>query len=178
MQGFPSLHGFALLPYRQPSSESHVSVVQTLPSLQLGGVPARQPLVGSQVSAPLQNCPSPQTALSGVWVHVSAASSQASTVHAIPSLQFGGVPEGKASATPQGESGQGSGVGTSLAIYTRLRGLATTVTHFSWCGRSFRSGHRSGELRRFWSSNSTKLFASYRVTFRVPETLRRLGKAR
>jgi len=68
------------------------STVQTTASLQLGGVPAWQSLIKSQISVPLQYAPSLQAALLGVCVQVSVASLQASVVHPTPSPQFGAIP--------------------------------------------------------------------------------------
>src|SRR5712691_11873134 len=65
-------------------------MVHATPSLQ-GGVPGRQPPVGSQVSTPLQNCPSSHAALLGVWSQESVCSLQESRVQAMPSSQLGGV---------------------------------------------------------------------------------------
>ncbi len=45
-------------------ASEHVSSVQTTPSVSTGGAPAMQPLVLSQISLPLQNSPSSQSA----WV--------------------------------------------------------------------------------------------------------------
>src|SRR5436309_2199156 len=56
---FPSLHEVPLATAAcwQPCTGSHVSVVQGLPSLQLGGVPAVQ-IPAWHVSAPLHTLPS------------------------------------------------------------------------------------------------------------------------
>jgi hypothetical protein len=76
----------------QPKTALHPSVVHTLPSLQLSGVPAVQvPLW--QLSAPLHTLPSRH----GVPFRTDAfvqpvAGLQASVVHTFPSLQLGAVP--------------------------------------------------------------------------------------
>jgi hypothetical protein len=70
----------------------HVSAVQAIPSSQVGGLPASQPLVGLQTSMPLQSNPSLQIASSVVRTQSSMASSQVSTVQPTPSLQSGGAP--------------------------------------------------------------------------------------
>jgi hypothetical protein len=77
----------------QPVAGIHVSVVQTLLSLQLSGVPAVQvPLW--HVSAPLQRSLSGHAVpfATGVKVHP-VAGLHASAVHALLSLQVSGVPE-------------------------------------------------------------------------------------
>jgi hypothetical protein len=71
---------------------SHASLVQETPSSQLGGAPAMQPCVASQISAPSQKTPSSHIVASGVCAHAFAVSSQASTVHATPSSQLGAAP--------------------------------------------------------------------------------------
>jgi len=65
-------------------------VVQPMPSSQLGGVPAAQP-VAVQCSTPLQNLPSSQALSESEVVQPPAASLQESTVQAIPSLHTGGA---------------------------------------------------------------------------------------
>src|SRR5688572_20256467 len=67
------------------------SVVQPMPSPQVGGGPAWQPF-GPQISAPLQNTPSLHCWLLPTCLHWLAASSQLSTVQELLSLQFGGLP--------------------------------------------------------------------------------------
>ena len=54
VQALPSVHADALLAWAQPLAGLQESSVQTLPSSQLRGVPATQPLAGLQVSTPLQ----------------------------------------------------------------------------------------------------------------------------
>jgi uncharacterized membrane protein len=68
-----------------------LSAVQSIPSLQLGGVPDWQP-VALQVSAPLQKLPSSQALFCGVWTQALAVVLQLSAVQATPSSQLGGVP--------------------------------------------------------------------------------------
>jgi hypothetical protein len=93
LQNAPSLQALSLGVWSQLSVASlHASVVQPTLSLQIGGAPARQPFVVSQVSAPLQNCPSLQALLFGVWSQVSVASLHASVVQLTASLQIGDAP--------------------------------------------------------------------------------------
>jgi hypothetical protein len=73
-------------------ASSQASVVQATLSVSTGATPARQPCKASQVSAPLQNNASLQTALFGVCVTRSLASSQASVVQATLSATTGGAP--------------------------------------------------------------------------------------
>ena len=62
VQALPSLHPSVLFMKVQPVCGSHMSVVQALPSLQLGVWPATHwPFAGLQVSTPLQALPSVQT---------------------------------------------------------------------------------------------------------------------
>src|SRR5947199_319958 len=70
----------------------HMSAVKEMPSSLLGGVPATQPGVALQVSAPLQKWPSSQRLFCGVWTQALAVVLQLSAVQAIPSSQLGGVP--------------------------------------------------------------------------------------
>jgi hypothetical protein len=76
----------------QPKTALHESVVQTLPSLQLSGVPAVQ-APAWQVSAPLQTFPSAQAVpfKTGVLAQP-VAGLQLSLVQTLPSLQLSGVP--------------------------------------------------------------------------------------
>jgi hypothetical protein len=94
LQALPSGHGvpFGTAVFWQPVAGTQVSVVHTLASLQLGGVPAAQ-APAWQVSAPLHRSPS----LHGVplttavfWQPV--AGTQVSVVHTLASLQLGAVP--------------------------------------------------------------------------------------
>jgi hypothetical protein len=94
LQRLPSSHGVPLATGAvwQPVAGLQLSVVQTLPSLQVRGVPAVQ-VAAWQVSAPLQRLLS----LHGVplvtgivWQPV--AGLQLSVVHTLPSLQVRGVP--------------------------------------------------------------------------------------
>jgi hypothetical protein len=73
-------------------ASSQESSVHPTPSSVIGGVPARQSKVASQVSEPSQNNPLSQLALFGVFTIESDASSQESSVHATPSSLIGGVP--------------------------------------------------------------------------------------
>src|SRR5207244_3747241 len=62
VQALPSLHAAVLFACTQPEAGWQESLVQTLPSLQLGGVPGLQMLF-VQVSVPLQALPSAQSPL-------------------------------------------------------------------------------------------------------------------
>src|SRR2546427_245463 len=90
LQTVLSSHGFVLFVCPQPVTASQASVVHTLPSSQLSGVPGLQ-VPPPHTSWPLQTvlsshgfvlfvCPQPVTA------------SQASVVHTLPSSQLSGVP--------------------------------------------------------------------------------------
>jgi hypothetical protein len=76
-----------------PSTGSHMSTVQALPSSMMGGMPGIQMLPAAQISTPLQRFPSEQLAPTGsgsccgppVGVHESA-------VQGLPSSRTGGVP--------------------------------------------------------------------------------------
>src|SRR5438093_381892 len=93
LQYSPSSHAALLGVWSQESVCSlQESKVQAMPSSQLGGVPGRQPAVGSQVSTPLQYSPSSHAALLGVWSQESVCSLQESKVQAMPSSQLGGAP--------------------------------------------------------------------------------------
>jgi hypothetical protein len=83
VQALPSLQEAALLTFRQPSAWSQESVVQTLPSSQVGGgPPTHAPLL--QVSLAVQELPSLQeSVLLACWQP--SASSQRSVVHGLPS---------------------------------------------------------------------------------------------
>jgi hypothetical protein len=75
-----------------PVTALQVSVVQALPSLQLGAVPGVQ-MPTWQVSRPLQTVPSLQDVPSATvvfWQPLTAL--QVSVVQTLPSLQLGGVP--------------------------------------------------------------------------------------
>jgi hypothetical protein len=110
VQPLPSSQGLVLFVKTHPPAELQVSVVQGLLSLQIG-VPATQPVEGSQSSAPLHAIPSSQMTVSrplhdpppqtSPVVHAFPSShafellaceqpvvgSQASSVHALSSLQ-------------------------------------------------------------------------------------------
>src|SRR5207237_8493990 len=65
VQGLRSSHGRVLGVFAQPVAGSHVSVVHTLPSVQMGGGPPTQTLP-AQVSAVVQALPSLQGSVFGV----------------------------------------------------------------------------------------------------------------
>src|SRR5262249_54338893 len=116
VQLLPSLQGSLLATKRQPSIGSQTSFVHAFPSSHVSGVPGRHvPSAGLHVSVPLQTSASSQTV--GVPTHAPAThvspvvhallsshgpgiavyrhpkvSSQTSSVHGLPSSQFGGVP--------------------------------------------------------------------------------------
>jgi hypothetical protein len=90
VQASSSLHGRPLFVWVQPIAESQVSVVQTLPSLQLAGAPPTQ-LPPEQVSLVVQALPSLHGSLFGVCTQP-LAGSQESVVHGLPSLQRIDVP--------------------------------------------------------------------------------------
>src|SRR5438552_10878388 len=75
VQGLRSSHGKVLGVFTQPVAGSHVSVVHTLPSLQLGGGPPTQ-TPPAQVSAVVQALPSLQGSVFGVPPTQAAAPSQ------------------------------------------------------------------------------------------------------
>ena len=77
------------------------SVVQAKPSSQETALPAWQPAVASQDSTPLQKSPSAQSVSSGAPAQASAASSQKSPVHAMPSSQVTAVPAWHPASTSQ-----------------------------------------------------------------------------
>src|SRR6266849_2108169 len=90
VQAFPSLHGLVLLVCTQPVCVLQVSVVQTLPSSQLGaGPPTHVPL--AQVSLVVQAFPSLQGLVLLICVHP-LAGLQASVVQTFPSSQLGAGP--------------------------------------------------------------------------------------
>jgi hypothetical protein len=62
-------------------------VVQTLPSLQFGGVPALQS-PARQVSAPLHALPSLHEVPFAAWALLHTPALQTSIVHGLPSLQL------------------------------------------------------------------------------------------
>src|SRR5207247_667430 len=83
-------HGFVLFVCRQPLTASHESVVQTLPSLQLRGVPELQ-VPPPQTSRPLQTVASSHgLVLLVCWPPFTG--SPVSVVQTLPSLQLRGVP--------------------------------------------------------------------------------------
>jgi hypothetical protein len=94
LQASPSAHvvPFATAVFWQPEAGLQLSVVQTLPSLQLSGVPAVQvPLW--QVSSPLQASPSAhEEPLGSVGFWQPATGSQLFAVHGSLSSQFKAVP--------------------------------------------------------------------------------------
>jgi hypothetical protein len=90
----PSAHElpFATAVFWQPVTGLQLSVVQTLPSLQLSGVPAVH-VPFWQVSTPLHTVPSAHDvpfATAAFWQPLAAL--QESMVHGLPSLQLSGVP--------------------------------------------------------------------------------------
>src|SRR5712692_9715361 len=90
VQAFPSLHGLVLLVCTQPVCVLQVSVVQTLPSSQLGaGPPTHVPL--AQVSLVVQAFPSLHGLVLLICVHP-LAGLQASVVQTFPSSQLGAGP--------------------------------------------------------------------------------------
>jgi hypothetical protein len=94
LQTLPSRQGVPLATavLEQPKTALQESVVQTLPSLQVRGVPAVQ-TPAWQVSAPLQTLPSAQAVpfKTGV-LEQPVAGLQESVVQTLPSLQLSGVP--------------------------------------------------------------------------------------
>jgi hypothetical protein len=94
LQAFPSVHDvlFGTAGFWQPVVALQLSVVHTLLSLQLRGVPAAH-APPWQVSAPLHTVPSGQAvpfATATFWQPFVAL--QLSVVHTFPSLQLSGVP--------------------------------------------------------------------------------------
>jgi hypothetical protein len=90
----PSRHGVPLStgPLVQPKTGSQLSLVHTLPSSQLSGVPAVH-TPAWQVSVPLQTLPSLQTVpLSTGVLAQPVTGSQLSVVHTLPSVQSRAVP--------------------------------------------------------------------------------------
>src|SRR5438876_4142937 len=89
VQAFPSLQGLELLVCVQPVAELQPSVVQTLPSSQLGGAPPTHvpPL---QVSPVVQAFPSLQGLVLLACVQP-VAELQPSVVQTLPSSQLGGA---------------------------------------------------------------------------------------
>jgi glyoxylate utilization-related uncharacterized protein len=85
-----SLHAAVLLVWTQPLAGLQPSSVQPLPSLQLGGAPPTQ-APAPHASLVVQALPSLHSAVLLVWVQP-VAGLQASFVHTLPSLQFGGGP--------------------------------------------------------------------------------------
>ncbi len=67
--------------------------MQATPSSQFGAVPAWQPVETLHTSGPLHHAPSSQAALFGTWLQESIPSLHESAVHAMPSSQFGRVPD-------------------------------------------------------------------------------------
>ena len=91
VQAFPSLQEAVLLVKTQPVAGSHVSVVQTLLSLQMTAVPGTQ-VPPEQVSPAVQAFPSLHAAALFVKTQP-AAESHVSVVQTLLSLQTTGVPE-------------------------------------------------------------------------------------
>jgi hypothetical protein len=90
VQALPSLQEVLLLDNTQPCTGSHVSVVQTLPSLHTGGGPPTQ-FPSEQVSFVVQALPSSQAAVLFMCMQPDAGL-QESSVQTLPSLQLGGGP--------------------------------------------------------------------------------------
>src|SRR3990172_1843679 len=91
VQAFPSSQGLLLFVNVHPLTESHVSSVHTLPSLQKLGAPdVHTPSL--QMSPKVQAFPSSQGAILFVFVHP-LTESQASSVHILPSSQGIGAPD-------------------------------------------------------------------------------------
>jgi len=91
VQALPSSHGAVLFVRTQPLAGLQESVVQTFPSLQLGGGPPRQCPAPSQVSPVVHALPSLQGAVLFVCTQP-LAGLQESVVQTFPSLQLGGGP--------------------------------------------------------------------------------------
>jgi hypothetical protein len=94
LQTLPSVHDepSAAGVFWQPTTGLQVSVVHTVPSSQLSGTPAVH-TPAWQVSSPLQTFVSAHDAPFGTGVlRQPQAGSQVSVVHALPSLQMGGMP--------------------------------------------------------------------------------------
>ena len=90
VQALPSSHEPATFVCTQPLAGSQESPVQTLPSLQLGaGPPTHVP--PEQVSLVVQALPSSQDAVLLTWTQP-LTGSQESSVHGLPSSQFGAAP--------------------------------------------------------------------------------------
>jgi hypothetical protein len=90
VHAFPSLHGAVLLVCTHPVAGLHVSLVQPLLSLQLGGAPPTQP-PPLQVSFVVQALPSLHGAVLLVWTHP-VDGSHVSSVQPLLSLQLGAAP--------------------------------------------------------------------------------------
>jgi len=94
LQTLPSAHEVPLSTamFWQPATGSQLSVVHTLPSLQLSAVPAVH-TAAWQVSLPLHTLLSPQGVPFGAGVVVQPVTgSQPSVVHTLPSSQSSAVP--------------------------------------------------------------------------------------
>jgi hypothetical protein len=90
VQALPSLQEALLLENTQPCTGSHVSVVQTLPSLHTGAAPPTQ-APAEQVSFVVQALPSLHAAVLFTCTQPSAGL-QESSVQTLPSSQLGGGP--------------------------------------------------------------------------------------
>jgi hypothetical protein len=90
VQAFPSLHGAVLLVCVQPVAGLQPSVVQTLPSSQLGAAPPTQ-VPPEHVSLVVQALPSLHGAVLLVCVQP-VIGLHASSVQTLPSSQFGAAP--------------------------------------------------------------------------------------
>jgi hypothetical protein len=90
VQALPSLQDAVLFVCTQPVAGLHESSVQTFPSLQFGGTPPTQ-LPPEHVSFVMQALPSSHAAVLFVWTQPVAGSHE-SSVHGLPSSQFGAAP--------------------------------------------------------------------------------------
>src|SRR5262245_14132181 len=90
VQALPSLQGLVLLLLTQPVAGLQLSLVQTLPSLQLGGGPGTQ-LPPLHTSPTVQALPSLQVQVF-LLLTQPVAGLQLSSVQTLPSLQLGGGP--------------------------------------------------------------------------------------
>ena len=90
VQALPSLHAAVLFAWAQPVAGTHESFVHGLLSLQFVAPPPTQ-APAAHVSPVVQALPSLHGAVLFVWTHPETAL-QESSVHPLPSLQFGAAP--------------------------------------------------------------------------------------
>src|SRR5262249_30744177 len=90
VQALPSLHGAVLFVWTQPLAGLQVSSVQGWRASQFGGGPPTR-VPSALVSFVVQALPSLHGAVLFVWTHPDAGL-QVSSVHGLPSSQFGGGP--------------------------------------------------------------------------------------